>query len=139
MSEEIFRKKSLDKIKSPESLNDYVRVANPGVWLLLAAVIMLLIGITVWSVFGWVKSIAHAEGEVINGTATCTLKAEDAENVTVGTSVRMGKSDGEITAIEKTEEGQYLLTLKMEKPLEDGIYSAQVILEKIRPISFILN
>ncbi len=31
MNEQLFRKKSLDKVQSSESLNDYVRVANPGV------------------------------------------------------------------------------------------------------------
>lgn len=30
MSDQIFRKKSLDRISSPEQLNDYIRVANPG-------------------------------------------------------------------------------------------------------------
>ena len=35
MNEEIFRKKSLDKVKSPENLDDYIRVSNPGVWLFI--------------------------------------------------------------------------------------------------------
>ena len=39
MSDQIFRKKSLDRISSPEQLNDYIRVANPGIWMILAAVI----------------------------------------------------------------------------------------------------
>ena len=37
MSDQIFRKKSLDRISSPEQLNDYIRVANPGIWMILAA------------------------------------------------------------------------------------------------------
>ena len=41
MSDQIFRKKSLDRISSPEQLNDYIRVANPGIWMILAAVIIL--------------------------------------------------------------------------------------------------
>lgn len=44
MSDQIFRKKSLDRISSPEQLNDYIRVANPGIWMILAAVIILLAG-----------------------------------------------------------------------------------------------
>ena len=48
MSEEIFRKKSLDKVKSPENLDDYIQVSNPGVWLLLVSVIILLAGACVW-------------------------------------------------------------------------------------------
>ena len=38
----IFRKKSLERVQSPEQLNDYIKVANPGVWLVLIAVIIFL-------------------------------------------------------------------------------------------------
>ena len=51
----VFRKKSLDNISSPERLNEYIRVSTPGVWLILAAITVLLIGILVWSVFGTLK------------------------------------------------------------------------------------
>ena len=37
MSDQIFRKKSLDRISSPEQLNDYIRMANPGIWMILTA------------------------------------------------------------------------------------------------------
>ncbi len=37
-----FRKKSLDRISSPEQLTDYLRVTNPGIWIFLAAVVVLL-------------------------------------------------------------------------------------------------
>ena len=46
MSDQIFRKKSLDRISSPEQLNDYLRVANPGIWMSLAAVIILISGMS---------------------------------------------------------------------------------------------
>ena len=44
----LFREKSLEAIQSPESLNDYLRVTSPGVWLVLAAVIALLVGMILW-------------------------------------------------------------------------------------------
>lgn len=37
MNDKIFRKKSVEKMSSPEQLNDYVKVTNPGVWMVLAA------------------------------------------------------------------------------------------------------
>ncbi len=30
MENQIFRKKSIERVSSPEQLNDYVRVSNPG-------------------------------------------------------------------------------------------------------------
>ncbi|MCR5675308.1 MAG: hypothetical protein K6G16_06305 [Lachnospiraceae bacterium] len=56
---DLFRQKSVDKLSSPEQLNDYIRVTTPSVWLVLLALIILLAGMIVWSVFGTVE--AHAE------------------------------------------------------------------------------
>ena len=44
MDNELFRKKSLEKVKSPENIDDFIRVSNPGVWLILISVIMLMVG-----------------------------------------------------------------------------------------------
>ena len=40
----LFREKSLERLESPEKLNDYLRVTSRGVWLVLARVIVGLIG-----------------------------------------------------------------------------------------------
>ncbi len=55
----LFREKSLQKVQSPEALNDYIRVTKPSVWIVLAALVLLLAGMLVWSVFGTVA--VHAE------------------------------------------------------------------------------
>ena len=45
MKNQLFREKSMERVSSPEQLNDYIRGANPSVWLALAVVGFLLIGI----------------------------------------------------------------------------------------------
>ena len=50
MSDNLFREKNLKRISSPESLNDYVKISNPGIWVLLVAVIVLLVGFLVWGI-----------------------------------------------------------------------------------------
>ena len=57
----IFRQKSLDRISSPEKLDDYVKVTTPSVWIALTAIILLLAGALVWGIFGEV-TIHHADG-----------------------------------------------------------------------------
>ena len=52
----IFRRKSMERVSSPEQLNDYIRVTSPSVWLVLAALVVLLIGMLAWSVFGKVEA-----------------------------------------------------------------------------------
>ena len=51
----IFRKKSMDRVTGPESLNDYIRVTSPSVWIALLALVVLLVGLLAWSVFGRIE------------------------------------------------------------------------------------
>ncbi|MBQ3268331.1 MAG: hypothetical protein IJH09_00260 [Clostridia bacterium] len=53
----VFRKKSLDRVSSPEQLNDYIRVTTPSVWLVLGAIVVLLAGMLAWSVLGTVEAV----------------------------------------------------------------------------------
>ncbi|MDR0404493.1 MAG: hypothetical protein LBH37_01655 [Oscillospiraceae bacterium] len=49
---EIFRKSSLDRVSSPEKLNDYIKVSNPAIWLVILALFILLIVGIVWASVG---------------------------------------------------------------------------------------
>ena len=51
---EIFRKKSLERISSPEELNDYIKVTSPPVWIILLAIVVILVGVLSWGVLGTV-------------------------------------------------------------------------------------
>lgn len=48
----LFRQKSIDKVSSPEKLDDYIRVTTPSVWITLAAILVLLTGAIIWGIFG---------------------------------------------------------------------------------------
>lgn len=56
-----FRDKSIERVSSPEELNDYIRVATPSVWLVLLATTILLVGMLAWSVLGTV-SVENEDG-----------------------------------------------------------------------------
>ncbi len=62
-SPDIYRKKSLDRVASPEQLNDYIRVTTPSVWIVLAAVVALLVGFIAWGIFGTVEA-RNTDGSV---------------------------------------------------------------------------
>ena len=51
----LFREKSIERVSSPEQLNDYIRVTNPSVWIVLLALVVLLVGILAWSIFSTVE------------------------------------------------------------------------------------
>ena len=52
----IFRQKSLKRVSSPEELNDYIRVTSPSVWIVLAALVLLLAGMLAWSILGNIQT-----------------------------------------------------------------------------------
>ena len=59
----IFREKSMDRVSGPESLNDYIRVTSPSVWITLLALLVLLAGLLAWSIFGRIE-VKDANGDV---------------------------------------------------------------------------
>lgn len=138
MSEKLFRKKSLDKIASPESLTDYIRVTNPGVWLVLAALIVLLAGACVWAIFGRMETKLPVTAKVENGMAAITLTADEAEKVAPGESVIFDGGEGVILTIEGPDEAG-LFTAAAEMNAPDGALRAEIVTESVSPMSFIVN
>lgn len=157
MNNGIFRKKSIDRVKSPEQLNDYIRVSNPGVWLVLAAVIILLVGICTWGVFGRLDTKVSAVGTSDNGVLTCYVGNDDIEKITSKMKITVDGKDYDIINIDNEakkasdELSEYLLYLggfgeddwvyeiTAETDLPDGDYEAEIVVESISPMSFILN
>ncbi len=138
MREEIFRKKSLDKLKSPESLDESIKVTNPGVWLILAAVILLLVGACIWGAFGHIDSITpvsvRAEGEAL----TATVDKENINSVKPGMTVHFAKYEA---TVENTSEknGSCVCALSAENAVPDGLYDGSIVIQSFKPFSFILN
>ena len=54
-SRQIFREKSIERVTSPEQLDDYIKVTTPSVCLILSATIALLAGMIIWGVFGKIE------------------------------------------------------------------------------------
>ena len=133
MADDLFRKKSYDKIKSPEQLNDYVRVANPGVWLILCAVIVLLVGFCVWGIFGQIKTTVPAQITVDDGRIICTVDG-DIGKIEAGMSVEAGGSTGLVRAVNAEHH-----LVEIDISLSDGVYEGEIVTENIAPLSFIFN
>ena len=139
MGEEIFRKKSIDRIKSPEALDDYVRVSNPGVWLLLAAVIALLVGAFIWSAFGRIDSVVPGKAIVIDGKVICYIDEERADEIELGMPVKIGESSGIVRNIDTYSDREDTCRIIAEVDVPDGQYEAEIVTESISPMSFIFN
>jgi len=58
----IFRKVALDRLSSPEELDQLSRITSPRGWLALAAVAVLLLALLVWSIFATIPTSVSGEG-----------------------------------------------------------------------------
>ena len=139
MKEEIFRKKSLDKVKSPENMDDYICVSNPGVWLLLVSVIVLLAGACIWGIYGHIDSTVPVAVSVESGNVVCYVSADDISDVKTGLTVKFLDSEAAIIHIGDENEQGYVCTLSEVPAVPDGFYEGTIVIESFKPLSFILN
>lgn len=138
MDETVFRKKSMDRISSPEELSDYLHVTNPSVWVILAAVILLLIGMLVWASFASIDSFAVGTAQVENGSMTIYFDdAKIADNVQSGMTVVVGETESTLTSVGTNAGGIRFATAATT--LSDGSYSAKVLLRRTQVISLLFN
>ncbi len=133
--QKIFRQKTIDRISSPEQLNGYLRVTNPGIWVLLAAVILLLVGIFAWSMMGTLETTAEVKVIVEDHTAMIVPLAS--ETLADGMTLRVSGQEYRIAAASSDEYGRSVGTAEVELP--DGAYDGVVVTETAHPISFLLE
>ncbi|MBR2869143.1 MAG: hypothetical protein IKB88_08820 [Clostridia bacterium] len=157
MDEQLFRKKSMEKISSPEQFNEYIRVSNPGVWMVLAAIVILLVGVCVWGILGHLDTAVTTVAVVENSGITVYVKESDIEQIQEGMNVMIGGKEGVITDISvqpvlvgndfseyvryvgNLQNGEWVYPVSVDGDSAEGIYSAEIIIESISPISFVIN
>lgn len=158
MSSTIFREKSLEKISSPEQMNDYIRVSSPSVWMVLTAVIVLLAGVCVWGMFGHLDTAVQTGGVCTNGRLTVFVGEEDhdkiGENAVISVDgveyavaeitnapIRVDDQiDPYVVHLAGFTEGDWVYSLYADAPgLADGVYAVSVVTERVRPLDFVLN
>ena len=138
MDNQIFRKESLDQISSPEQLNDYLRVTNPAVWLVLTAVILLLAGMLLWASVASIDSFASGTGQVQDGTMRIMFEdVQIAKSVQTGMTVTAGDVSAQVSSIGYTDDGEMFALAPTS--LADGTYSVQVVYKKTQVLSLLFN
>ncbi len=61
---QLYRKQVMDRLSSPEKLNDYLKVTNPAVWVALTEIILIIAGALVWGITTYIYSSAKGTAEV---------------------------------------------------------------------------
>ena len=133
--ESLFRKKAMDRISSPEQLTDYLRVTTPGVWIVLAAVVLLLSGLLVWSMACTLETTAKVA--VITADHAAQVVPAGAEALAAGMPLRVAGQETVILSADTDEYGRPYGTASVALP--DGTYEGVVVTEAVHPIQFLLT
>lgn len=137
MAGSLFRKKVVDKISSPEQLSEYLRVTNPGIWIILMAVIFLIAGVFAWSVVGTLETSADATAIVYDGKATIVIIGTGEDKIEKGMKVTIENDEYVISSTETDEFGRSAGFTDVDLP--EGSYEAEVTVDEIHPISFLVE
>ena len=134
----LFRKESMERIQSPEQLNDYLHITNPTIWVVLVAVILLLAGMLIWSTFATIDSFAAGTARVENGEMTVLFDDETlASRVQAGMEITVGDVSSTVKSVGRSESGAVFALA--DTVLSDGVYEARVTYKQTQVISLLLN
>ena len=164
----IFRKESLDRVESPEQLDAYIKVARPKVWLIMAALLLAVISVIVWSVVGSLPQTMEVKGITVGeNVINCYESVENANTNLIGCKANISLPDGrsingKVEAVSQNPYSQEEIRTQISEDwLADNVldgnysYEVRVIAEEdiprnmlatviittaeIKPIQFILN
>jgi len=89
MNNSIFRKNSFEKISSPDKLDSYLKTSHISMWILLMALMIILVGVIVWCLFGSVATTVSYYGIISDDCAFCFVPPDEVYNLELGMSVNL--------------------------------------------------
>ncbi len=135
--EGIFRQKSIERLSAPEDLSDYLKVTGPGIWMVLASIIVILAGILVWGSLAHLETRLPVDAEVVNNEATVYVTGADISQIKEGMMLRAGNGEGRIESLEFDDYGRCIV--KATVYTDDGKYDADIVTERVTPVSFLIG
>ena len=143
MEKQVFRKKSVERISSPEQLRDYMRVTTPGTWMVLTAVILLLAGLIVSSALVNVESTIPGQAVVDEDGMLMQIELPLSQKslVSPGMVVRVSDREAKVDMVFQAEDALQVLAELPEdgEKLAPGTHDVKIVTETVTPISFLFR
>lgn len=121
---DIFRQTALDRLASPERLDQLLHVVNHRNWLPLFTLGLITLSFTTWSILGRIPVIIEGRGILIYPHKVIPLQAKNsgqllALNIKIGDTIKKGQT---IAKIDQSENQKQLnqLTLKLSEILQQN-------------------
>ncbi|MCL2818639.1 MAG: hypothetical protein FWD41_02790, partial [Actinomycetia bacterium] len=80
----------MEHLSTPKQFNDSLQVTKASMWVALTAVLILLAGLLVWAIFGYLEVTIQAYGVADDGVITSYIAGDSA--VTIGMEARIGEA-----------------------------------------------
>lgn len=95
MSQNLFREVSLEKLSSPEQLDELIKVTSPRSWLALIAIGCILLSAVIWGFFGSIPTKIEGQGILLNNGGIFSIQHHSSGQVSdirikVGDMVKKG-------------------------------------------------
>ena len=99
----LFRQESLDRMQSPEKIDEYIRVSTPAAWIFALALALIVVGVLVWGFTGSIPKTVTVQGVIYqgeyngktyDGTAVCLLPVSISGPFLVGHEASITPADG---------------------------------------------
>lgn len=139
MNETIFREKSLQRIKSPESLDDYIRISGIKGWLLMVGIFVLLLGGLFWASFDRMDLTANVSIICDGSTPVVGFvqQQDEVEQIQAGMVVRID-ADTTGTVLEVHPEVSPAAVF-FDLALEPGVYTGKIVIEQVDLFTYLWN
>ena len=131
----LFRKQAMDRITSPDKLTEYLKVTGPGMWVMLATVVLLLAGVITFACIGTLDTTESVKVVVSDSSATVVMI--DNSRVEAGMLLEVAQTQTTILRTDNDEYGRNIGYATLALP--DGTYDGTLIVERIHPISFLFE
>ena len=155
----IFREQNLDRVSNTDTLDDYIHIASPGVWMVLIVIILLLAAGIIWGFFGTVNVDTTGVLVVEGDATTLWLGEDDARELTSGMRFKAADEEGMVTGAAGTPEavsevfsdtadngqvqlfteGAWVCPFPAAIELPAGVYPAAVTLQSFSPLELIFG
>lgn len=156
MSNKLFREKSIERVSSPEALNDYVRVTSPALWMVLTAIIVLLAGACAWGIWGHIETKTGVFAIHSGEQTVCYIPEDKISGISAGMTIKVNEIQGTVSSVSSVpvelrdidssmahrmglDENRWAYIGICDLDISDGIYEAEIITESISLMSFVLN
>jgi len=153
----LFREKVLDRVSSPEQINECIKAPDFPSAAVLGAVLVLLAGALVWGLLGRMDMTLGTVAVCEDGNVVCCVPETDMGKIGETPNVRVGEETLLVTGISDLPipvkgnlsdyeihvggfmEADWVYVLYLDGSLEDGIYEGSIVLKSVSPMTLLFG